>query len=82
MSKHTVTISQQHFPVILEMDEDGFYIVTCPSFRGCHSYGKTIVEAMNNIKGAIELCVACAEEEDFLLQNQFIGFREVALSIK
>ena len=32
----------RHFPVIVELDEDGVYIVTCPMFKGCHSYGKTV----------------------------------------
>ena len=31
-----------HFPVLLEQDENGIYIVSCPCFKGCHSYGKTI----------------------------------------
>ena len=77
MPKQTIKTVYQHYPVILEIDEDGYFIVTCPSFRGCHSYGKTIKEAMDNIKEAIELCV---EEENFVQKNQFIGFREVALS--
>ena len=46
-----------HFPIILEQDEDSVYIVSCPLFQGCHSYGKTIDEAMENIKEAIELCL-------------------------
>jgi len=28
-----------HLPIIVEMDEDGYYIVSCPQFKGCHSYG-------------------------------------------
>jgi predicted RNase H-like HicB family nuclease len=31
-----------HLPILVETDEDGFYIVSCPVFKGCHSYGKTI----------------------------------------
>lgn len=45
-----------HLPIIIETDEDGMYIVSCPSLKGCHSYGKTIDEALKNIKEAIELC--------------------------
>jgi len=39
-----------HLPVIIETDEDNFYIVSCPVFKGCHYYGKTIEEALGNIK--------------------------------
>ncbi|MBW1649569.1 MAG: type II toxin-antitoxin system HicB family antitoxin [Deltaproteobacteria bacterium] len=46
----------KHYPIIIEQDTDGFFIVTCPFFKGCRSYGKTIDEAMDNIKEAVELC--------------------------
>jgi len=67
-----------HFPILLEMDEDGYYIVSCPEFRGCRSYGETIDEAMSNIKEAIELCL---EERDYQVEekNTFLGFRELEI---
>ena len=46
-----------HLPIVAEMDEDGYYIVSCPQFKGCHSYGETIDEAMENIKEVIEMCL-------------------------
>ena len=67
-----------YFPVMLEQDENGIYIVSCPSFIGCHSYGKTIEEAMENIHEAIELCL---EDEKPKVFNRFIGFREVEMNI-
>jgi len=56
------------------MDEDGIYIVSCPQLKGCHSYGETIEEAMENIKEAIELCLEDQNPNDI---NKFIGFREL-----
>jgi len=44
-----------HLPIIIEMDEDGYYIVSCPLFRGCHSYGETVYEALENIRDVIEI---------------------------
>ena len=43
------------FKVILEPDETGGYVVTCPSLAGCYSQGDTVEEALANIKEAIEL---------------------------
>ncbi len=43
-------------PFLVELDEDGVFIVSCPMFKGCHSYGATIDEALDNIKEVIELC--------------------------
>jgi len=46
----------QHFPVLIEQDRDGVYLVECPVFQGCRSYGATIAEALENIKEAIAVC--------------------------
>ncbi|HEV8384906.1 MAG TPA: type II toxin-antitoxin system HicB family antitoxin [Candidatus Acidoferrales bacterium] len=45
------------FKVFLEPDEDGGYVVVCPSLQGCYSQGETVEEALANIKEAIELCL-------------------------
>jgi predicted RNase H-like HicB family nuclease len=42
------------FPVVIEQDEDGIYIASCPVLQGCHTCGETVQEALANIKGAIE----------------------------
>ncbi len=66
-----------HLPIIVEMDEDGYYIVSCPLFKGCHSYGKTIDEALANIKEVIDMCLEETKLEEL---NKFIGFREVEVT--
>jgi predicted RNase H-like HicB family nuclease len=63
-----------HLPIIIEIDEDGYYIVTCPIFKGCHSYGETIDEALKNIKEVIEMCLEETKVEEL---NKFVGFREL-----
>lgn len=68
-----------HLPIIIEQDEDGVYIVSCNTFKGCHSYGKTINEAIENIKEVIELCLA--EKVELENINQFIGFRELEFAL-
>lgn len=44
-------------PILIEIDEGGRYIVSCPLFEGCHSWGETIDEAMKNISEVIEMCL-------------------------
>ncbi len=41
------------FRVLLERDEDGFYVAQVPALPGCISQGKTREEAIENIKDAI-----------------------------
>ncbi len=54
---HEVIISNKNFPVLIEEDESGYFVATSPVLEGCYSQGKTIEEAMINIKEAIELCL-------------------------
>ncbi|MEH2364066.1 type II toxin-antitoxin system HicB family antitoxin [Nostoc sp.] len=49
--------------VIVYRDEDGYWIVECPSLKGCLSQGKTKQEALFNIKEAIAGYVAALEED-------------------
>lgn len=75
MNTDGVCMKKIHVPIIIETDEDGVYIVSCPLFKGCHTYGKTIDEALARIKEVIELCM---EDSQALEQtNTFVGFREV-----
>lgn len=67
-----------HLPILIEQDEDQIYIASCPQFKGCHSYGKTIDEAMSNIQEVIEICL---EEENYKTENAFIGFRELTFAV-
>ena len=41
--------------VIVEKDEDGVYISSCPALQGCHSNGEAYEEALENLKEAIQL---------------------------
>ena len=51
------------FIVTIERDEDGMYIVECPSIPGCVSQGNSEQEALDNIKDAIRACLAVRSEQ-------------------
>jgi len=77
MNKHKEQLEKKlHFPIMIEIDEDGYFIVSCPVFKGCHSYGETIDEAIENIKEVIEMCL---EEQEMEPVNKFVGFRELEI---
>jgi predicted RNase H-like HicB family nuclease len=71
-----------HLPILVEQDEDNFYIVSCPVFKGCHSYGKTIDEALDNIKEVIEMCIDEVKDKQAWPANRFVGFREMQVPLK
>ena len=50
------------FPVTIERDEDGVFVVECPAIPGCVSQGATKEEALENIKDAIAACLEVRAE--------------------
>ena len=50
------------FNVTIDRDEDGVWVVECPSIPGCVSQGETKEEALENIKEAITLCLEVRTE--------------------
>ncbi len=69
-------------PVLVEQDEDNIFIVSCPVFKGCHSYEKTIDDALANITEVIQMCLEEEKDKQHKTQNRFIGFRELQLPLK
>lgn len=49
--------------VVMYRDEEGWWIVECPSLPGCVSQGETKEEALANIKEAIHGYIAALEED-------------------
>jgi len=53
-------------PLFIEKDEDGFYIVECPVLEGCYTQGKTIDEALRNIREVIKLVLEEKKSQEVL----------------
>ncbi len=51
-------------PIIVEKDEDGFYVVECPLLKGCYTQGENLDEALKNIHEVIEMCLEEGGEEE------------------
>jgi predicted RNase H-like HicB family nuclease len=49
--------AKERIPIEWRIDEDGYYIVSCPLFEACRSYGATFEEALSNLKEVIEMCL-------------------------
>ncbi len=70
-------MSEKHdFYVVIERDEDGFFIGEVPQLKGCYSQGETLDELMTNIHEVIELCL-----EEGIADNlpEFIGVQKVTV---
>ena len=69
---------KREFYVVIEKDEDGFFVGEVPQLRGCYSQGKTIDELMKNIIEVISLCLEENLESDFPFP-EFVGVQKVEI---
>jgi len=67
-------MSKRVFYVIIERDEDGFYVGEVPQLRACYAQGRTLDELMTNIREVIQLCL---EEESQEPVPEFVGIQKV-----
>lgn len=65
----------QDFYVVIEKDEDGYFVGEVPALRGCYSQGKTIEDLMHNMREVIEMCI----EDEPVVPNEFIGVQKVSI---
>lgn len=66
---------KREFNVVIEQDEDGFFVASVPALRGCHTQARSLDVLMKRIKEAIELCLEVEEP----VSNQFVGVQRVAV---
>lgn len=46
----------KEFSVIIEKDEDGYFVASVPALRGCHTQAKSLDTLIKRVKEAIALC--------------------------
>ncbi len=56
-------MKKYHVQIVVEQDEDGIYVASCPALEGCYSEGGTFEEAIENVKDVIEMCLEEMQEE-------------------
>lgn len=55
-------MKKREFNVIIEQDDEGYYVATVPELRGCHTQAKNMDSLLKRVREAIELCL----EVDFM----------------
>ncbi len=77
-----MVISQpQNYKIIIERDEDGYYVASVPCLPGCVTQAPSLAELEGRVREAIELCLEVADEdpdyrekiERFSYEPGFIG---------
>ena len=64
-----------NFTVLIEQDEDGYYVATVPALKSCYTQAKNLEELYARIKEVIELCL----EEEEPTSMKFVGVHQFEL---
>lgn len=72
---YPIGVKKYRFPVVVERDEDGFYVGTVPALKGCHTQARTLAELDKRLKEAVKLCLEAGERP--LKRNDFVGVHQI-----
>jgi predicted RNase H-like HicB family nuclease len=67
----------KEFTVIIEQDDEGYFVAEVPELQGCHTQAKSLDVLMERIKEAIQLCIEEGEEEH--PRTHLVGVQRVAV---
>ncbi|MCX6355025.1 MAG: type II toxin-antitoxin system HicB family antitoxin [Candidatus Aureabacteria bacterium] len=65
----------RQFNVVIEKDEEGYFVANVPALRGCHTQAKSLDVLMKRVREAIELCLKVEKP----VSNEFVGVQRVAV---
>ena len=69
--------SKRKFTVVIERDEDGFYVASVPALRGCHTQAKTLDTLMKRVREVIEVCIEDPSDVDDTLE--LVGIQQISV---
>jgi predicted RNase H-like HicB family nuclease len=55
----------KEYTVVIEHDEDGYFVASVPALPGCHTQARSLDELEERIKEAISLCLEVQGEDAF-----------------
>jgi predicted RNase H-like HicB family nuclease len=71
-------MAMKEFTVVIEKDEDGYFVGSVPQLKGCHTQAKSLDKLMERMKEAAQLCLE-VEGEPGESHLQFVGVQRIAV---
>ncbi len=69
----------REFSVVIERDEEGYFVASVPTLPGCHTQAHSLDELMVRVREAIALCLEVETEETGGLE--FVGVQRVSIPV-
>ena len=70
---------RREFTVMIEKDEDGYYVASVVELPGCHTQAKSLDELMERVREAIELYLEVEKEE--IPKLNFVGIQRISVEV-
>ena len=68
---------KREFSVVVERDDEGYYVASVPELPGCHTQARSLDKLMQRVREAIMLCLEV--ERDVPTGTEFIGVQRVTV---
>jgi predicted RNase H-like HicB family nuclease len=68
---------ERKFTVVIERDEENYYVATVPGLPGCHTQAKSLDTLMKRVREAVALCLE-AEPSD-ATSLELIGVQQISV---
>ncbi len=76
--KEAIQLKQKRkFTVVIEQDEEGYYVATVPALHGCHTQAKNLDTLMKRVREVIQLCLE--EQDGDLGPLELVGIQQISL---
>jgi predicted RNase H-like HicB family nuclease len=69
--------TKRKFTVVIERDEDGYYVATVPGLAGCHTQAKNLDSLMKRAREVIELCLQANHTDTGSLE--LVGIQQISV---
>lgn len=71
-------VIMKKFNILIEKDEDGYFVSEVVELPGCHTQAKSMDELLKRTREAIILYLKC-QEPTFFVEPQFIGLQQIEI---
>jgi predicted RNase H-like HicB family nuclease len=68
---------KRKFTVLIEQDEEGYYVATVPALRGCHTQAKKLDTFMKRVREVVELCLE--EQNGEIGSLELVGVQQISV---
>ena len=72
------TKMKNEYTILIEKDEDGYYVGSIPALPGCHSQARSVDQLMERMEEAIALWLEVEQEIDLSLL-EWVGIQRLAV---